>query len=72
MCLKFPNHDAFFHALQNRAYAVSQLGDLHQKLSRAQANVANTQAQAPLLKDKEPSNSKVRQVNFCCFLVKIG
>ncbi|KAF8630797.1 hypothetical protein AX15_002704 [Amanita polypyramis BW_CC] len=44
--------------ISNRAYAVSQLGDLHQKLSRAQANVATTQAQVPLPKDKEPSASK--------------
>jgi hypothetical protein len=35
--------------IQNRAYAVSQLTDLHQKLSKAQGAVQNTRAQAPTL-----------------------
>jgi COP9 signalosome complex subunit 5 len=47
--------------ISNRAYAVSQLNDLHQKLSRAQANVSNTQAQVPMLKDKDPSNPKEKE-----------
>ncbi|KAF8735588.1 hypothetical protein AX14_001838 [Amanita brunnescens Koide BX004] len=47
--------------ISNRAYAVSQLSDLHQKLSRAQASIANTQPQLPSLKDKEPSSSKEKE-----------
>lgn len=33
--------------MKNRAYAVSQLSDLHQKLSKAQSSVQTTRAQAP-------------------------
>jgi COP9 signalosome complex subunit 5 len=41
---------------QNRAYAASQLNDLHQKLSKVQSVVSSTRAQAPVLKDsKEPT-----------------
>jgi len=47
--------------ISNRAYAVSQLSDLHQKLSRAQTSVVNTQPQLPSLKDKEPSTSKEKE-----------
>ena len=35
---------------QNKAYAVSQLADLHQKLSKAQTAVAGTRAMAPVIK----------------------
>jgi hypothetical protein len=55
-------------ALQNRAYAVSQLSDLHQKLSKASSAVQNTKAQAPTMpvdekvaaagKGKEPERKK--------------
>ncbi|KII84562.1 hypothetical protein PLICRDRAFT_179381 [Plicaturopsis crispa FD-325 SS-3] len=47
--------------ISNRAYAVSQLSDLHQKLSKAQSSVQNTRATAPTLKDdhnKGPGTSK--------------
>ncbi|KAJ6620644.1 JAB1/Mov34/MPN/PAD-1 ubiquitin protease-domain-containing protein [Mycena sp. CBHHK59/15] len=37
--------------ISNRAYAVSQLSDLHQKLTKAQAAVASTRATAPVLPD---------------------
>ncbi|PSR78583.1 hypothetical protein PHLCEN_2v7330 [Hermanssonia centrifuga] len=37
--------------ISNRAYAVSQLADLHQKLAKAQQSIPNTRAPAPVLKD---------------------
>jgi len=37
--------------ISNRAYAVSQLSDLHQKLAKAQSGVSTTRASAPTLKD---------------------
>jgi COP9 signalosome complex subunit 5 len=51
--------------VQNRAYAVSQLSDLHQKLSKAQSSVTTTRAPLPSLpKDKDEKsglgNLKVR------------
>jgi len=40
--------------ISNRAYAVSQLSDLHQKLSKAQSSVTTTRAPLPSLpKDKD-------------------
>ncbi|EKM76920.1 hypothetical protein AGABI1DRAFT_62649 [Agaricus bisporus var. burnettii JB137-S8] len=39
--------------ISNRAYAVSQLNDLHQKLAKAQSAVSGTRATAPPLKDRE-------------------
>ncbi|KAI5888205.1 Mov34-domain-containing protein [Schizophyllum commune H4-8] len=36
--------------ISNKAYAVSQLADLHQKLSKAQTAVAGTRAMAPVIK----------------------
>ncbi|KAL9710007.1 COP9 signalosome catalytic subunit rri1 [Leucoagaricus gongylophorus] len=39
--------------ISNRAYAVSQLSDLQQRLSKAQGAVANTRAVPPSLKEKE-------------------
>ncbi|GLB38959.1 putative JAB/MPN domain containing protein [Lyophyllum shimeji] len=39
--------------ISNRAYSVSQLSDLHQKLSKAQAAVSQTRAPVPTLKEKE-------------------
>ncbi|KAJ3512408.1 hypothetical protein NLJ89_g3542 [Agrocybe chaxingu] len=47
--------------VSNRAYAVSQLSDLHQKLSKAQSSVAQTRASAPTLKDKEGSAGKQKE-----------
>lgn len=45
--------------ISNRAYAASQLNDLHQKLSKAQSVVGGTRAQAPALKDsKEPTKDE--------------
>jgi len=37
--------------ISNRAYAVSQLSDLHQKLAKAQVVVSGTRASVPTLKD---------------------
>ncbi|KIJ63800.1 hypothetical protein HYDPIDRAFT_40823 [Hydnomerulius pinastri MD-312] len=39
--------------ISNRAYAVSQISDLHEKLSRAQSTVGNTRAPVPVLKDQD-------------------
>ncbi|KAF8221934.1 Mov34-domain-containing protein [Tricholoma matsutake] len=39
--------------ISNRAYSVSQLADLHQKLSKAQASVSTTRASVPTIKDKD-------------------
>ncbi|KAL0958444.1 hypothetical protein HGRIS_000587 [Hohenbuehelia grisea] len=39
--------------ISNRAYAVSQLSDLHQKLSKAQSSVHSTRASPPVVKEKE-------------------
>ncbi|KAI9568652.1 JAB1/Mov34/MPN/PAD-1 ubiquitin protease-domain-containing protein [Boletus coccyginus] len=46
--------------ISNRAYAVSQIADLHQKLARAQAVVGNTRPSVPTLKgqDEKPFNNK--------------
>jgi len=41
--------------ISNRAYSVSQLSDLHQKLSKAQSTVSGTRAVAPSLKEKDPA-----------------
>nr|GAT57603.1 predicted protein [Mycena chlorophos] len=43
--------------ISNRAYAVSQLADLHQKLSKAQSSVASTRAAIPVL----PENAAKRE-----------
>lgn len=46
---------------QNRAYAVSQLSDLGQKLSKAQSSIPNTRAPVPVIKDdKLPAHLRVR------------
>ncbi|KAF9458160.1 JAB1/Mov34/MPN/PAD-1 ubiquitin protease-domain-containing protein [Collybia nuda] len=42
--------------ISNRAYSVSQLTDLHQKLSKAQSSVAATRAPVPTLKEKDSSS----------------
>ncbi|KAF8166253.1 JAB1/Mov34/MPN/PAD-1 ubiquitin protease-domain-containing protein [Pholiota molesta] len=47
--------------ISNRAYAVSQLSDLHQKLAKAQNSVASTRASAPTLKEKDTSASAQKQ-----------
>ncbi|KAJ8584620.1 Mov34-domain-containing protein [Rhizopogon salebrosus TDB-379] len=39
--------------ISNRAYAVSQIVDLHQKLSKAQASVSTTRAPIPTLKGQD-------------------
>jgi COP9 signalosome complex subunit 5 len=39
--------------ISNRAYSVSQLADLHQKLTKAQGSVGTTRASAPTLKEKD-------------------
>jgi len=39
--------------ISNRAYAVSQLTDLHEKLSKAQNSISSTKPIIPTLKDKE-------------------
>ena len=54
---------------QNRAYAVSQLADLHQKLSRAQTSVPNTRAPTVTKDEKQSAIAKV--CTFVAFLVII-
>ncbi|ESK84340.1 cop9 signalosome complex subunit 5 [Moniliophthora roreri MCA 2997] len=44
--------------ISNRAYAVSQLADLHQKLSKASSGVSNTRPVLPSLPDKEGSKNE--------------
>ncbi|KAF7375096.1 MPN domain-containing protein [Mycena sanguinolenta] len=39
--------------ISNRAYAVSQLADLHQKLAKAQSSVTSTRAPVPVLPDSQ-------------------
>ncbi|KAF8920826.1 JAB1/Mov34/MPN/PAD-1 ubiquitin protease-domain-containing protein [Mucidula mucida] len=47
--------------ISNRAYAVSQLSDLHQKLSKAQAAVTSTRANIPTLADKDNGKQKEKE-----------
>jgi len=48
--------------ISNRAYAASQLNDMHQKLSKAQSLVGATRAQAPILKDgKDPTKDEKKK-----------
>ncbi|KAF8970099.1 JAB1/Mov34/MPN/PAD-1 ubiquitin protease-domain-containing protein [Flammula alnicola] len=47
--------------ISNRAYAVSQLSDLHQKLAKAQNSVSSTRASAPSLKEKDASTAAQKQ-----------
>ena len=63
--VRLPFRSKIAVCLQNKAYAVSQLSDLHQKLSRAQTNVVNT-APTPILKDKR------RKRNNLIRVLKIG
>ncbi|RDB27560.1 COP9 signalosome complex subunit 5 [Hypsizygus marmoreus] len=42
--------------ISNRAYSVSQLADLHQKLLKAQGLISSTRAVPPTLKEKETAN----------------
>ncbi|KAF7797665.1 hypothetical protein EIP86_008865 [Pleurotus ostreatoroseus] len=44
--------------ISNRAYAVSQLADLHQKLSRAQSSVPNTRAPTVTKDEKQSAMAK--------------
>jgi len=44
--------------ISNRAYAVSQLNDLQQKLAKAQSTVATTRAPQPTLYDEKPAPKK--------------
>ncbi|KAH7882492.1 JAB1/Mov34/MPN/PAD-1 ubiquitin protease-domain-containing protein [Phlebopus sp. FC_14] len=48
--------------ISNRAYAVAQISDLHQKLTRAQSTVGNTRPPVPTTKgqDDKGSGNKVR------------
>jgi hypothetical protein len=46
---------------QNRAYAVSQLNDLQQKLAKAQSAVSSTKATAPSSKDKESKDKEEKK-----------
>jgi len=47
--------------ISNRAYSVSQLSDLHQKLSKAQTSVGTTRAIVPTLKEKEGGSGAAKQ-----------
>ncbi|RXW16976.1 hypothetical protein EST38_g8885 [Candolleomyces aberdarensis] len=47
--------------ISNRAYAVSQLSDLHQKLSKATSTVSGTRPVVPSLKDKEGAQKKEKE-----------
>ncbi|KAH8101872.1 Mov34-domain-containing protein [Cristinia sonorae] len=44
--------------ISNRAYAVAQLNDLHQKLVKAQSTVASTRAPQPVLIEEKPALKK--------------
>ncbi|KAJ7072431.1 JAB1/Mov34/MPN/PAD-1 ubiquitin protease-domain-containing protein [Mycena amicta] len=44
--------------ISNRAYAVSQLADLHQKLSKAQSSVSSTRAAVPVLPEHAAKKEK--------------
>ncbi|KAL0069026.1 COP9 signalosome catalytic subunit rri1 [Marasmius tenuissimus] len=47
--------------ISNRAYAVSQLADLHQKLSKAGSAVPSTRATLPSLQEKENSSKTEKE-----------
>ncbi|KIJ90495.1 hypothetical protein K443DRAFT_686728 [Laccaria amethystina LaAM-08-1] len=47
--------------ISNRAYSVSQLSDLHQKLAKAQSSVNSTRAPVPTLKEKETGTGTQKQ-----------
>ncbi|GJE86604.1 Mov34/MPN/PAD-1 family protein [Phanerochaete sordida] len=47
--------------ISNRAYAVSQLSDLHQKLAKAGQTVPNTRAPAPVVKEEKTLTKKVEK-----------
>jgi hypothetical protein len=49
---------------QNRAYAVSQLSDLHQKLTKAQSSVHTTRAPIPSYKEKEDKSGPGGKVGY--------
>ena len=70
--LPTPNRILTSRSSQNRAYAVSQLSDLQQKLSKAQGAVANTRAVPPSLKEKEgkEKEQKKREENQLAKSVK--
>ena len=55
-----------FFPTQNRAYAASQLTDLHQKLTKAASNVPQTKPIVPPLPpgEKGSSSSKVRELHL--------
>ncbi|EIN08800.1 Mov34-domain-containing protein [Punctularia strigosozonata HHB-11173 SS5] len=48
--------------ISNRAYAVSQLSDLHQKLAKAQSSVQNTRAPEPTLSTDNSASDKKKKV----------
>ncbi|TRM59599.1 JAB1/Mov34/MPN/PAD-1 ubiquitin protease-domain-containing protein [Schizophyllum amplum] len=62
--------------ISNKAYAVSQLADLHQKLSKAQTAVGGTRASAPILKGTDhkgkEKEEKKREDNQLAKSVKDG
>jgi len=47
--------------VSNRAYAVSQLSDLHQKLTKAQNTISTTKAVVPSLKDSHKQKEKDKE-----------
>ncbi|KAG6840034.1 hypothetical protein C0991_009461 [Blastosporella zonata] len=47
--------------ISNRAYSVSQLSDLHQKLSKAQSFLSSTRVPIPTLKDKDGAPGKQKE-----------
>jgi COP9 signalosome complex subunit 5 len=47
--------------VSNRAYAVSQLSDLHQKLTKAQNTISATKAAVPSLKDSHKQKEKDKE-----------
>jgi COP9 signalosome complex subunit 5 len=47
--------------VSNRAYAVSQLTDLHQKLMKAQTTVSSTRAPVPTIKEKDSTTGKQKE-----------
>jgi hypothetical protein len=63
-CVLHLDRGAYIFSTQNRAYAASQLTDLHQKLTKAAGNVPQTKPIVPPLPpgEKGSSSSKVREL----------
>ena len=66
LCLLHLDQGAYSFSNQNRAYAASQLTDLHQKLTKAAGNVPQTKPIVPPLPpgEKGSSSSKVRELHL--------